>query len=203
MPAPVPDTRANNDPLILGLQLLEQLEYLGNQFSGSLNLSKGYIPIDITSAREIDTGDIENLVAHGGILATDSTPLLERVNGATDKALRLEWAAAVVAELQFPPITMPPDLDDAQDVEVHLLTAKDANANTVSLDVQAWDGVGDTEMGSVIAAVPQALSEQIVTLAAANITGHPLGFLNIALIPGAHAGDVLYLYAAWLEYTRI
>ena len=50
--------------------------------------AKGFIPLDITALREIATNDIQNLAAHGGLLASDSDPALARVNGATDKAHR-------------------------------------------------------------------------------------------------------------------
>ncbi len=198
MPAPVIPTGTPLRGTEMMLEVLKQLEYLGNQFSGSLNLSRGYIPIDLFSAREIDTNAIVAPVVEAA-----TNPILERINGATDRGVRILWAAADETELQLPTIAMPPDFNDAQDAEIHLLTEKDADADTVTLDVQVFDGVGDTEMGTLIAAVPLALSEQIVTIVAANLTGHPLGFLNVSLTPGTHAGDDLRLYAAWLEYTRV
>ena len=36
----------------------------------------GFIPLDITSLREIASNDTQNLAAHGGILAQDSVPIL-------------------------------------------------------------------------------------------------------------------------------
>lgn len=167
------------------------------------NLARGFIPLDITGLREIAADAVQNLAAHGGILASDSTPTLTRVNGATDKALRVTWAATVVDEAQFAPVPMPPDLDDAADVTVHLLMAMGGATDTPTVDVQAFDAVGDTEMGGNTAAVTgTTIAEYTVTLAAANIAGHPLGFLNISLVPAAHANDALYLYAAWIEYAR-
>lgn len=167
-----------------------------------VNAQTGYIPIDITAGRDIASNAIQNLAAHGGLLAADSTPILQRVNGATDKALRITWAAGDVNELQLPTVTWPPDLKASSDVLVKLLFAKDADANTVTCDVQAYEGVGDTEMGSATSTIAQALAEYTVTLANADITGHP-GFLNLILVPSAHAGDALYLYGAWIEYTRV
>jgi hypothetical protein len=163
-------------------------------------LRVGFIPLDITTARIIAANAIQATV-EGGMGDSNTSPALERVNGATDKALRLAWAAAGVAEVAFPPVVMPPDLDPGAPVEVHLICAKDANANTVTIDVQAWAGIGDTEMGGATPTIAEAKAEYSVPLAAADIPAHP-DFLNIQLIPGAHAGDALYVYAAWLEYTR-
>jgi len=164
----------------------------------------GFIPIDITSAREIAGDDIQNLAAHGGLLASDSDPSLARVNAATDKALRVIWdTAADTDEIALPPVPMPPDLDASSNVTVHLLAAMGGATDTPTIDIQAWDAVGDTEMGGATAAITgTTVAEYSATLAAANISGHPLGFLNLQLVPAAHTNDALHLYAAWVEYTR-
>jgi len=163
----------------------------------------GFIPLPLTSAREIASNDIQNLAAHGGILCSDSVPDLARVNGATDKALRLTWAAGEQDEIQFAPVPKPPDLASGTDLSVHMMLAKDANTDTAAVvDVQVWDGVGDTEMGGNTGALSVAtLAEYSVTIANANVAAAP-GFLNVGVVPGAHANDAIYCYAAWLEYTR-
>lgn len=166
-------------------------------------LKKGTIQLDITALREIASNDIQALAAHGGLLASDSDPSLARVNGATDKALRVIWdTAADTDEVQFPPVALPQDLDSATDVTIHLLMAMAGATDTPTVDVQVFNGVGDTEMGGATAAVTGTTpAEYSVTIANANIGTIP-GVLNIALVPGEHTTDALYLYAAWIEYTR-
>lgn len=168
------------------------------------NLATGFINLDITSLREIATNDIQNLAAHGGILASDSDPNLARVNAGTDKALRVTWTAEQdEIEVSFPPVAMPPDLDEGSDVTVHLLMAMEDANDTPTVYVQVFDAVGDTEMGGATGAVTgTAVAEYTVTISAANVSGNPTGFLNIALVPAAHGTDDLYLYAAWVEYSR-
>jgi len=168
-------------------------------------MAVGTIPLDITSLREIATNVTQNLAAHGGILALDSAPQLERANGATDKALRVTWLAeADEDEVQFPPVPMPADLNPAANATVHLLMAMEDTNDTPTVDVQVYDGLGDTEMGGATGAVTgTAIAEYTVTIALANISGPPTGFFNIALVPAAHATDDMYLYAAWIEYARI
>ncbi len=167
------------------------------------NLQTGFIPLDITALRKIASNAIQNLAAHGGQMASDSAPILQRVNGATDKALRITWAASAVDEVQFPPVPMPPDFDGDAGASVHLLCAMAGATNAPTIDVQVFDGIGDTEMGSATAAVTgTTIAEYSAALTAANTAGHPTGFLNIALVPAAHGTDALYLYAAWIEYTR-
>lgn len=171
---------------------------------GGRKPSKGFIPLDITTMREIASNDIQNLAAHGGLLASDSDPALARVNGATDKALRVTWDGTNdTDEAQFAPVAMPHDLDASQDMTVHLLMAMGGATDTPTVDVQVFDGIGDTEMGGATGAVTgTTLTEYAVTIANANVSGPPTGFLNISLVPGAHTTDDLHLYAAWIEYRR-
>lgn len=166
------------------------------------NLGIGHIPLDITTVRIISTNAIQN-TTEGGVPDGNTDPSLARVNGATDKALRLVWAAASVVEVQFAPVAKPADMDGAAAVEVHLLIAKDTNTdNTAVVAVNIFDGVGDTNAGGNTAALSTAsLTEYSVSLAAGDL-GDPPGFLNISLIPGTHANDAIRLYAAWIEYTR-
>ncbi len=160
--------------------------------------------LDITMLREIATNDIDTRANAGGLLGSDTTPALKRENLATDKSLVVFWAAGNVDEAQFPTVPMPPDLDETKDVTIHLVAQMDGviGPDTPTIDVQVFDGVGDTEMGSPTAALSSTLAELTVTIVAANISGNPLGFLNISLIPGAHANDGIELRASWLEYTR-
>jgi predicted RecA/RadA family phage recombinase len=168
-------------------------------------MATGFIPLDITAMREIATNDLQALAAHGGILATDSAPQLERVNSGTDKALRVTWTAeADTDEAQFPPVPMPTDLNASADVTFHILAAMEDTNDTPTIDVQVFDGLGDTEMGGATGAITgTAIAEYTVTIANANIGGPPTGFFNISLVPAAHATDDMYLYAAWLEYSRV
>lgn len=179
----------------------------GQVIEGSRFRASGFIPLDITSLREIFSNDIGVAAdgaaqGSGGILASDTTPALARVNAATDKALKVEWAASNVDEVQFPSVPMPPDLDPNSDVTVHLLAKMGGATDTPTIDVQAFDGIGDTEMGGATGALSDTLAEVTVTLAAADIAGPAAGFLNLALVPGAHGTDAIELYGAWIEYNR-
>lgn len=165
-------------------------------------MATGFIPLDVGSLRIIASDVIGN-TTEGMLLDGNTAPSFQRVNAATDKALRVIWAASSSVEIQFPPVPKPPDLDDAAVLEVHLMIGKDTNTdNTVTVDVQIYDGVGDTEAGAPTAALATAtLSEYTSSISAADLGAAP-GFLNISLIPGTHTTDAIWLYAAWCEYTR-
>lgn len=165
-------------------------------------LATGFISLDLGGLRIIAANVIGN-TSEGMLLDGNTAPSFQRVNSATDKALRVIWAASSSIEVQFPPVPKPPDLDGAADLTVHLMIGKDTNTdNAVTVDVQIFDGVGDTEAGAATAAIATAsLTEYSAAIAAADLAEHP-GFLNISLVPGAHTTDALWLYAAWIEYTR-
>lgn len=165
-------------------------------------MQKGFIPLPLQNWREVATNATQNLAAHGGILASDSTPILQRVNGATDKQLRLNWAASNNDEIVYGGIAYPPDLDDAAEVTVHLLAAMAGATDTPLVAVSFFEGVGDSNAGGNTAAVTgTTMAEYSVTIAAGNVGAHP-NVAAVGLVPAAHTTDALYVYAAWLEYTR-
>lgn len=167
------------------------------------NLKLGFIPLDIGSLRIIAANVIGN-TSEGMLLDGNTAPSFQRVNSATDKALRVIWAASSSVEVQFPPVPKPPDLDGATALTIHLLVAKDTNTdNAVTIDIQVFDGIGDTECGAATAALATAsLTEYSASVSASDLGDAP-GFLNIALVPGTHTTDAIHLHAAWIEYTRL
>lgn len=162
---------------------------------------KGYIPLYLTACRKVAANVIPAIAAAGGVLASDTTPVFERVNGATDKALRIRWALGVVEEVtwDFP---YPPDLDDLSPVEVHLLAAMSGATNAPVIAVGYFEGVGDTNAGGNTAAITgTSIAEYTVTILASNIGTQP-NFASVSLTPAAHGTDALYVYAAWIEYAK-
>jgi len=173
---------------------------LGADLKSDLKSAQAFIPLDITALREITGNEIP--ASPGGMLGSDSNPILARVNGATDKALRVEWVADDVAEVQFPPVPLPPDLDAAEDVILHFMVQRDTGTNGCQIDVDAYEGISDTKVEVATTALTTTnVTEVTATLGAGDIAGHP-NFLSLTLTPQAHAADALYLYAAAIEYTR-
>lgn len=156
--------------------------------------AQAFIPVPLTGWM---IGDGTNTVSFGGP-ATD--PILDMTNGDTDSALRWVWAAASVEEI-INTIPLPPDLDVTADVVLHMWCGKDANANTVTLASDAYFNTGDTKVEDVTATIAQTAAETTITIGNADV---PAGAqtLTIELTPSAHAGDALYLYTTWIEYTR-
>ena len=167
----------------------------------STTLKTGFIPLSLANAREVATNAIQNAAANGGSLASDTTPILQRVNGATDKAIRINWAASNSDEItwEFP---YPPDLDDAANVEVHILAAMAGATDTPTVAIGYFEATGDSNAGGNTAAITgTTVAEYSVAITAANIGTAP-NFASISVTPGTHTTDALYIYAVWVEYTR-
>lgn len=170
----------------------------------SATQGKGFIPLPLHTAREMATNDYINASGNGGLLASDTTPLIQRTNGATDIAGRLVWAAGNSDEIQWAGIPYPPDLDDTQAMTVALWLEKDTNTDTAAtVAVKFFEGKGDTNAGGNTAELSAAtLGRKTVSIAAGDIGAAP-NFFNVAVVPGTHAADAIRLYAAGVEYTKI
>ena len=166
----------------------------------STTLKTGFIPVSLASVRELSSGSFLNAAGNGGILATDTTPILNTINGDTDGAWRLAWAASNSDEVGFQ-VPLPPDLDEASAVEVHLRAYMAGATDTPVIDIDSYFDEGDTKVEDASTALDATPTEKIITIAAGDV---PAGAqtLSVALTPGAHTTDILYVTAIWVEYTR-
>lgn len=171
----------------------------------STNLKKGYIPLPLTAARVVATNDVPaSGTPDGGVISKNTDPVLERVNAATDKALRISWVATSVIEVILGEFAYPPDLDDTAAVIVNLLVYKDANMDaSAQIAVSYFEGLGGSNVGGNLSAAitETAIAQKTCTIASGDIGAYPKT-ATIGLTPGAHANDAIYLVAAWIEYTR-
>lgn len=166
----------------------------------SSNQTKGVIQVPLESLRELSSSDIINAAGNGGLLAKDSTPILEKVNGATDGAMRLNWATSNADAVSFQ-FVVPPDLDDTKDVVVKVRAAMGGATNTPTITVDSWWDTGDTKVSDATGAVTgTTVATYTATIATADVPASVVCTVN--LTPGAHANDALYVYGVWVEYTK-
>ena len=161
----------------------------GLVIAGAKARGDGFIPISLPTWREVSGDDIGvvGLANPGGILATDSTPAYEYINGATDKGLRLRWAASNVDKIAVS-VPLPPDLDDAQPISFHMMAQMAGATDVPPFTIAAFFNSGDSE-------------EVSVSLAAADVPAFP-GFLSLELTPSTHGTDAIDVFATWLEYSK-
>jgi hypothetical protein len=167
----------------------------------SATLKAGFVPVSLQILREVVSNDIPNTAATGGLLTKNTTPILEFINGDTDSAIRLNWAASNSDPVTFQ-VPLPPDLDEAAVVEVHLRAAMGGATDTPVISADTFFNEGDTKVEDDSAAITgTSYAEYTISIAAADV---PAGAqtMSVELTPGAHTTDALYITAVWVEYTR-
>lgn len=150
----------------------------------------GTIVFSVHDFREVTSGgDVGNVAAIGGVLASDTTPVML---GDAAESQALQWAASnndIVAASTL----LPNDFDGSRDVYIDLVTSSGGTTDAASFTVETgWDGaaiVSDTATGSAstTAAVITA------TVAAADVPDSPRR-LTIMLTPVAHTTDTKLLH---------
>ena len=176
---------------------------LAELYQNALSI-QGFIPISLNSFRELAAGVYINAAGNGGILATDTTPILTNI--ADGDATRIAWAAGNTDQIATS-LILPPDIDLTKTLVVHLLCSKDANVNNAChLDGEAYFGESDADCFPAAAAANLLIDtkgEYTATILAADLPATQVNYnMTLVLMPEAHAGDVVYLHGAWLEYTK-
>lgn len=169
---------------------------------GSNTAATGFVGVPLTSVREVTSNAIPNAAGNGGLLASDTTPILNFTNADTDSALRLSWASSNSDAITFQ-VVLPPDLNDAKDVVLHFRAAMAGATDTPVISADTFFNEGDTKVEDDSAAVTgTTYAEYIVTIGAADV---PAGAqtMSVELTPGAHTTDALYMTAVWVEYTKL
>lgn len=145
--------------------------------------------------REIDgNADVGDIAANGGILASDTTPILRAETNGTQEIV---WAAAN-ADALVAEVSIPDTLDDTADVLIDLFVSTDnaggggvepANFNIFT----NWDAaalVGDTAIDGSPATTLHTIT---ATIAASDV---PAGArtMTVRVIPDTHANDPIRLH---------
>lgn len=165
-------------------------------------MQKGFISLPLTGMRVVASNDVPTKnAADGGVISKDTDPILERVNGATDKRLRLKWAANSVIEVILGSFAYPDDLDDAAAVTVNVLVKSGGATDVPVLAISYFEGTGDTNAGGNTAAITATESQKTVVIAASDVGPYPKT-ATVGIVPGAHTTDTVELYGAWISYQK-
>lgn len=167
-----------------------------------LTTIQGFIPIPLTSLRECSDLAVGNTAANGGVLASDTTPVLgPAVASPLDGCQVVYWAASNNDAVMFQ-VPLPPDLNEAKDLVLHMRIKSAGTTNAVGFTSKAYFNEGDTVVEDTGQTNQTATwAEKTLTIAAADV---PAGAqtLTMQLTPAAHTTDIMYLSALWLEYAK-
>jgi len=155
----------------------------------------------LTDWREVTAGGaVGNIAAIGGVLASDTTPVLGAEG--TSEAMSITWAAANVDQIATS-ICLPVDFNDAADATLDLWVKTSVGVEAATFTVlTSWNN-GSQVTDTATDSVPSTTVHKITaTIAAADI---PAGaeFVTIHMVPGAHAAELTKLLAARLNFTRV
>jgi hypothetical protein len=159
----------------------------------------GFIDIPLDRWREIATNDITNVAGNGGILATDSTPTLEYVNGDTDSQLRILWAAGNTDPIALQ-LTLPTDLDRTQSI-VFAFNGVGGAADSPAMTVDAFFDSGDTKVETSTLSWTATQATRTATITSADIPSDALT-MSVELTPATHATDTVTMYCSYITYTK-
>lgn len=174
-----------------------------NDAQGNYHAFRKAILLSLHDWREAaSTGAVGAIAANGGILASDTTPIMGAET--TTEAHSIQWAAANADIIQAS-LALPEDFDARDDVLLDLFVLTDntggGGIEAASFSVlTSWDNgaqVTDTATDDVPATTVHKITARI---AAADISPKLPSFVNIQLVPGTHANDPIRLLAARLTY---
>lgn len=163
--------------------------------------TQAFIGIPLNTWREATNFDVGAITANGGVLASDTTPVLDAINAATDGCQRILWAASNNDQI-VTSIPLPPDLDTSADLVLHTRIVSGGTTDAVGFTVDTFFNEGDTKVSDTSGTnQTTTYSEALTTIAAADV---PSGAqtLTIGLTPVAHTTDTLAMTSSWLEYSR-
>lgn len=161
------------------------------------------IPISLMSFREATSGaDVGDAAANGGILASDTTPILR---GDANKSQEIAWAAGNADALACQ-ITLPTDFDGTANATLDLFVYTD-NAGGGGIDAatftveSSWDGGATVSDTATDGSPATSIHKITATIAAADIPD-TASIVSLLLTPAAHAADPTQLVGARLNYKR-
>lgn len=170
--------------------------------AGNYHAFRGSVPISLYDWREVDAnGDVGDATANGGLLASDTTPILR--GATTTERQEISWATGDEDPIACH-LPLPPDFSAGDDVLIEL-DVSSGTTDAASFVVQTgWQGsssapVSDTADDSETLSA----SEHRITVRIAH-ADIPAGarHVTVQLTPPAHATNAIQLHNAELTFVR-
>lgn len=155
-------------------------------------------PISLYLFREVDANsDVGNTVANGGILASDTTPILR---GNAAETQEISWATGNTDPIAVH-LTLPANFSGATAATIDLwVNSGTTDAATFTVE-SGWDGGALVSDSADDSGTKSATTHKITaTIAAADIPDTAQN-VTIILTPAAHATNAIQLLGARLNYA--
>jgi hypothetical protein len=157
---------------------------------GVYHAFKRLLPVSLHDFREVDSnGDVGNIAANGGILASDTTPIMRGASGILSQ--EISWAASNSDPILCQ-IALPDDFDGQEDVTIEL----DVNSGTTDpatfAVLTSWDA-GATVTDSATDGAKSATTHTVTCVISKDDIPNSARSVTIHLTPGAHTTNAIQL----------
>lgn len=164
---------------------------------GLLNATK-CLPINLGEWRIVSAGgDVGNIAAIGGVLASDSDPILR---GDANGSWEISWAADSVVPVGVQ-LSLPSDLDDTASVALELDVYSGATDAATMGVATSWNGGAEVTDSADDSGTKSATRHTITATIAAGDVPASSKHVTIRLTPPAHATDAIQLVGSRVYYT--
>lgn len=156
------------------------------------------IGLSLHSFRECDVnGDVGAIAANGGILASDTTPIMR--GAASLISQEISWATGNADPIVCQ-IALPTDFDGRDDVLLDLFVSS-GTTNVATMAVgSSWDAGATITDSASDAGTLSATQHRIRAVISAVDIPDSANFVTIVLTPPTHATDTVQLHGARLLY---
>lgn len=155
-------------------------------------------PIHLGMWREVSAaGDVGNIAAIGGVLASDTTPILRAE--ATTNSWEISWATGNVDPIGCE-VMVPPDLDDTAAAFLDLIVYSGSTDAATMGVASSWNGGSEVTDSADDSGTKSATRHTITaTIAAADIPASST-HMTLRITPPTHATNAIQLVGANLRY---
>jgi hypothetical protein len=155
------------------------------------------VNLSLFDFREVDAnGDVGAITANGGILASDTTPILR---GDSNQAQEIAWVAADVDPIAIQ-VGLPDNFDGSADVVLECVLSSGTTDDADLAVETSWDAAAQVADAVVEAGASATPHVNIATIAAADVPD-AADRVTIILTPPTHATDAIVLHGIKLKYT--
>ncbi len=165
----------------------------------SINVLNGFIPLSVDDFKKCDAnGDVGDTTANGGVLSSNTTPILR---GNAAETQEISWATGVVDAVRAQ-ITLPPDFDGTADSVIELWV-NSGTTDAANFGVETgWDGAALVLDTVDDAATKSATTHRVTVTVAASDIPDTARRLTLILTPPAHATNAFQLEGAGIQFKR-
>ena len=165
--------------------------------TGTYHAFREQIPLSLIAFRESDaSADVGNIVANGGILASDTTPVLRGASGLISQ--EISWASSnsdpIVCQAMLPEC-----FNGQEDVYVELWVSSGTTDAATFTVATSWDA-GATVTDTATDGAKSATMHKITATISAGDIPDSASFVTVLLTPAAHTTNAVQLHAARLGF---